>query len=261
MAQVSLAVARVGGATRLVHLAESGSARLRVPRSQGPAIEVVTINTGGGVAAGDRFATEIAVGGGAHLVATSAAAEKIYRSDGDVADIRTAIRVGCAGQIDWLPQETILFDRARLRRSLDVDVAAGGSALLFEAVVFGRAAHGEEVRSGYLQDRWRVRREGLLVYADTLCLSGEIAERLAHQAVAGGMKALATCLLVAPDAEARLDEARAALEGAGSACAASAWNGLLSARFLAQDVNTLRRDAARFLTALRRRPLPRVWHL
>ncbi|NNM73588.1 urease accessory protein UreD [Enterovirga sp. DB1703] len=261
-ARIALAVARLDGAvTRVTRIAESGSARLRLPKADGPALEAVTINTGGGIAAGDRFAAEIEVGAGAELVVTTAAAEKVYRSDGDTAEIATAVRVAHGGRLDWIPQETILFDEARLRRSLEVELEPGASALLFEATVFGRAAFGEAMRSGAYEERWRIRRGGRLVFADTLRITGSIAERLAKPSVAAGRRALATLLYVAPDAESRIEEARAALEGALCECGASAWNGLLALRFLSPDVETLRRDTARFMLAFRGRPMPRVWHL
>ncbi len=242
-------------------MSETGSARIRLPKCEGPALEAVTINTGGGIAAGDRFATDIEVASGAELVVTTAAAEKIYRSEGDTAAITTTIRVADGARLDWVPQETILYDRARLRRSLDVRLDESASALLFEATVFGRAAFGETMQSGAYEDRWRVRRGGRLVYADTLRVAGPIAELLARPALAAGNRALATIVYVAPDAESRIEEARAALDGAASQCGASAWNGLLAVRFLAGDVETLRRDAARFMTMFRGRALPRVWHL
>ena len=259
--RIALSVARLGDATRVARISEVGSARLRLPKSEGPALEAVTINTGGGIAAGDCFATDIDVAGGGDLVVTAAAAEKIYRSEGDTAEIVTTIRVADGGRLDWLPQETILYDAARLRRSLEVDVEPGASALLFEAVVFGRAAFGETMRSGAYEDRWRVRRGGRLVFADTLRISGAIDRELAKPTVAAGHRALATILYLAPAAESRIEEARAALDGASCECGASAWSGLLAVRFLARDIEMLRRDAARFMTTFRQRPMPRVWSL
>ena len=260
-ARLALHVERIAGATRVARIAESGSARLRLPKVEGPALEAVTINTGGGIAEGDRFTIAVDVGAGAELVVTTAAAEKIYRSLGDTAEVSTTLAVASGGTLDWVPQETILFDHARLRRGIAVDLAASASAMLFEATVFGRAAFGEHLTEGIYEDRWRVRRAGRLVYADTLRLAGTIAERLRAPTVAAGARALATILYVAPDAEARIEETRVCLEGAASECGASAWNGLLCIRFLAADVETLRRDAARFMTLFRGRPLPRVWHL
>ncbi len=260
-ARVVLGVERLGNATRVARIAETGSARLRLPKVEGSALEAVTINTGGAIAAGDRFTTGIEVASGAELVVTTAAAEKIYRSEGDTAAIATTLRVAAGARLDWVPQETILYDQARLHRSLDVELEEGASALLFEATVFGRAAFGETMRSGAYEDRWRIRRGGRLVYADTLRVAGSIAGQLAKPAMANGHRAVATIVHVAPDGESRIEEARAALDGAASECGASAWNGLLAIRFLAADVETLRRDAARFMTLFRGRPLPRVWHL
>ncbi|MGA0598031.1 urease accessory protein UreD [Enterovirga sp. CN4-39] len=260
-ARIALGVERLGAATRVVRIAETGSARLRLPKTEGPALEAVTINTGGGIAAGDRFATHIEVGGGAQLVVTTAAAEKIYRSEGDTAEIATTIRVANEGRLDWVPQETILYDAARLRRSLEVALEPGASALLFEATVFGRAAFGETMRSGAYADRWRIRRGDRLVYADTLRITGVIADQLAKRTTAFGRRALATIVYVASDAESRIEEARAALEDGESERGASAWDGLLAVRFLAPDIETLRRDAARFMTLFRGQKLPRVWHL
>ncbi len=259
--RIAFTVERMGPRSGIRRLAESGSARLRLPRIRDAAPEGVIINTAGGIAAGDRFTTVIALRPEAEFVLTTAAAEKIYRSDGATAEIVARIALGPRARLEWLPQEAILFDRARLLRRLDVDLDPTASVLLFEAVVFGRAASGEVVESGLFEDRWRVRRGGRLVYADTFRLEGPIAARLARPEVAAGGRALATLLYVAPDAEARLDQAREHLAGVTSECGASAWDGCLAVRWLAADIGTLRRDAARFMTAFRGRALPRVWLL
>jgi urease accessory protein len=256
--RVALSVARLGTTTRPVRIAESGASRVRLPRAAGAALEGVLINTAGGVACGDRFEVEAAVGPGADLVLATPAAEKVYRSDGDTAEIAIRATVDAGAGLAWLPQETILFDTARLRRRFDAELAADARLLLFESVVFGRSAFGEEVASGFFEDRWRIHRAGRLVYADMLRLSGPIAAQLSRPAIAGGARALATVLYVAPDTEARLHRARELLDGSGCASACSAWNGLLAVRFLAHDAAALRASAIRFIEALRG-PLPRVW--
>jgi urease accessory protein len=259
--RIGLAVEQLGGRTILRRKAEAGSARVRLPRVPGPGLEAVLINTAGGLAEGDRMATGIEAGPGADLVLTTAAAEKVYKSEGDTTSVDVTLRLGSGARLDWLPQETILFDRARLARRLDVDLAPDASLLLFEATVFGRAAHQERVETGFFEDRWRIRRGGRLVYADTFRLSGPIAARLERPTIAAGARAVATLLYVAPDAAVRVEEARALLEGAASECGTGAWNGCLAARFVASDVETLRRDAARAIAGLASRPLPRVWNL
>lgn len=256
---MAITAARLGPATRVARVAESGSLRVRMPRVPGPMLEAVLINTGGGIACGDRFDFELEAGPGAQIVLATPAAEKAYRSDGPTAEIMLKMTLGSGSDLAWVPQETIVFNNARLARRFEADVAADARLLLFEAVVFGRAARGEVVSEGHFEDRWRIRRDGRLVYADALRLGGPIAGLLDRPAIGAGARALATLLYVAPDAEERVDEARALLEGSICATGASAWNGLLAVRFLARDAAELRRDAARFLEGFRGCALPRVW--
>lgn len=259
-AHVTMSAAKIGERTQAMRVSEAGSLRVRFPNVAGRALEAVLLNTAGGIACGDAFAVTVNVEHGASVVLTTPAAERVYRSDGETAEYSVQLWLQPETTTCWLPQETILFDHARLRRRIEVDLLGGASLLIFEAVVFGRAARDETVNAGLLEDVWRIRRDGRLAYADTFRIAGDIAEQLRRPVVAGGARALATCLYIAPDAETRLDGARALLDDCTSECGASAWNGLLSIRFLADDVKTLRRDALAFLTGFRGEPLPRVWH-
>jgi urease accessory protein len=255
---VRAAFARRAGTSRLVALRQEGSAKLRLPRSAG-APRAVLINTAGGWAGGDAFRTEIAVGGEAEAAITTQACERVYRSTGAPARVATRLEVGAGGRLDWLPQETILFDGGRLERRLEADLAEDATLLAVEAVILGRGAMGETVRRGSLRDDWRVRRGGRLIHAEALRLEGEIAAAAARPATLDGARAFATLLLVAPEAEARLDATRAALGAAGGA---SAWNGKIVARAVAPDGLALRRAVVPALAALRDgRPLPRFWSL
>jgi len=183
---IALSVSAHVGRTRRKRVHEDGSLRVRFPNVEGQTLEGVIVNTGGGMTGGDRFAIEVAVESGASLMMGTAAAEKIYRSHGPDAEMTVALDLGENAQLAWLPQETILFDRARLSRRIDVDLAAGATLLMAEAVVLGRAAMGEAMNSGFFADRWRVRREGRLVYGDTARLDGAIAEKLAEPAITAG---------------------------------------------------------------------------
>ncbi len=253
--QVAFAVKQVGGKTRRASVHEAGSLRVRCPGAPAPELEAVLINTAGGVAGGDRFALEVAAGEGTRLVVTTAAAEKVYRTLGDPATIDVTLDVASGAELAWVPQETILFDRARLSRTIDVTLAADARIILAEAVVFGRAGMGETVEDGALFDRWRVRRDGRLVYAETVRLEGAIAKRLAEPAVAKGGLAIATVLAV-PGDEAAVTAVRAlTLDGE---VGASAWNGLAAVRLCGRDSATLRRDLVRVMTVLRG-ALPRLW--
>lgn len=255
---VRVEIGRTARGSAPLVVAESGGYRIRFPNAGG-ACEGVLINTGGGMAGGDRMAVEASLREGAAAVLTTQAAEKAYRSDGPDAEVAVRLVLASASRLEWLPQEQILFDGARLRRTLDVAMAGDASLTLVESVVFGRVARGEILESGAFRDRWRVRRDARLVLAEDVRLDGAIQNTLARKAVGNGARALATVLHVAPDAETRRDDARAALDDARSECGASAWNGMLVARFLSPDPQALRADLARFLERFRGRPMPRSW--
>ena len=121
----------------------------------GPEREAVIINTAGGIAGGDDFAIAIEAGQGARLAVISAAAEKVYRAIDAASRVNVRLSVGAGAALRWLPQETILFDAAKLNRSIEVDVADGGALVMAESTVFGRSAMEETVRQGELIDRCR----------------------------------------------------------------------------------------------------------
>ena len=250
--------AGLGGSQRgRVH--ESGSLRVRFPNGNSKAaLDAVIVNTGGGMTGGDCFDVDIKVGAGARLTVTTAAAEKIYRSLGPDTDIGVKLDVGPGGALTWLPQETIVFDQARLRRKIDIDLARDANLLLAEAAVFGRSAMGEAVTQGHFFDRWRLRVGGALVFAETLRLDGDISQHLAQRAIAGGGVAVAS-VIKCPGNEADAVAIRAMQDRFVGEVGVSAWNGLVVARLVATDGAALRRDLVAVLTALNAAPLPRLW--
>ncbi len=254
--RIALVVGVESGATRRRRVYEDGPLRVRFPNADGPMLEAAIVNTAGGIAGGDRHGIDISVGEGASLAVTTAAAEKVYRTHGPDAEVDIRLSVGVGAGLAWLPQETILFDRARLKRRIEVDLADDASLVLAEAVVFGRAAMGEAVDEGAFTDRWRVRRGGALLFAETVRLDGDVARRLAEPAVAAGGIALATVLVVPGD-----DGVAERVRGVADFCGevgVSAWNGLAVARLCAKDGAALRRDLVAVLTAIGV-ALPRLW--
>jgi urease accessory protein len=246
------------GVTRRGILHESGSLRVRFPSPEAEGLSGVFVNTAGGIAGGDRFDIGITAGEGARLTLTTAAAEKVYRAPGPVAELNIALKAEAGAHIGWLPQETILFDRARISRRIDIDLAETASLLLCEIVVFGRAAMGEKMLHGEFVDRWRLRRGGRLVFAETIRLDGEIGEKLARPAVAKGGVAIGTAL-IAPGDEAVVERIREATESFGGEVGISAWNGFAMARFCAQDAARLRADMMAVLGRASGMALPRLW--
>jgi urease accessory protein len=256
--RIALSVRHFAGATRPERVHEAGMLRVRFPNgARRDTLDAVIVNTAGGLAGGDRAEIAMKAAAQAQLTVTTAAAEKIYRSLGPATRIAVQLEAGAGASIAWLPQETILFDRMRLRRTIDVALAGDASLLMLEAVVFGRSAMGESVALGFLLDRWRVRVDGALVFADAIRLDGEIAKRLAQRAVTGAGVAVATVLKIPGD-----DQTVAAVRAVEPACSGevgvSAWNGLMISRLVASTDAALRHDLIRILAALGVAP-PRLW--
>lgn len=266
--RASLGVRMAGGRSRVATLEQSGAAKIRLPATAGGPLEAILINTAGGMTGGDRLDWAISVGEGASALATTQACEKAYRSSHGEAAVSTRLRVASGGRIAWLPQEMIVYDRSALVRSIEADLEPGAEALICEATIFGRQAMGEMVERASFRDAWRVRVAGRLVHAENLMLTGEIGGLLPRRAVLDGMAAMATVLLVAPEAEASLDRARSI---AGEQAGVSAWRvggrddagtGKLLARLVAKDGYDLRRRLVPLLELLNEQaPLPKVWSL
>jgi len=255
--------ARIGAKSAPARVFDAGGLRLRFPNSAGPC-EAVLVNTGGGMAGGDRAAIEFTLEAGADVHATTQSAEKVYRSDGEAAQVATHLTLAAGARLAWTPQETILFDKSRLVRRLDADLATDASLLLIEATVFGRLAMGEEQIAASLRDRWRIRRDGRLVFADDLRLD-DAAQTLSRPAVGREARAIASFLFMAPDAASRIEALRAifdeiaARDGAPLEAGASAVDGFVVGRGLSRDPAQLRAFVLAVMMALTGRPTPRVW--
>lgn len=252
--RIALTLANQGGQTKRARVHESGSLRVRFPNSA-DVCEAVIVNTAGGMAGGDCFAIDLALQAGASVVCGTAAAEKVYRSTGTDAVFDVRLSVGAGARLVWIPQQTILFDAARLARRIEADVAEGGSLIIAETVVFGRTAMGESVRTGLLRDTWRVRIGGRLAFAENVRLDGAIAEKLRKAAVGDGANVVATILMAPADESlvAKLRELTFQTEAG-----ASVWNGIAIARFCSRDAAALRRDLVLALGALGQ-SVPRLW--
>jgi urease accessory protein len=254
--RIALAVAAADGVTRRTRVDERGSLRVRFPGSHNGELETILVNTAGGMAGGDRFAIDVAAGPDARLLFGTTAAEKVYRSLGPATTVAVKLTVSAGATLRWLPQETILFDRARLTRRIDVEMEEGATLVLAEAVVLGRSAMGETVEEGELIDRWHIRVGGELIFAESVRLTGAIAKRLAEPASAAGGCAIATVLIV-PGGEHQVEAVRA--QTLSGEVGISAWNGIAVARLVAPDGAMLRRDLAAVLAALATGPLPKLW--
>jgi urease accessory protein len=262
--------ADAAGTTRMAQLFQEGSAKIRIPRDgERRALEAVLINTSGGLTGGDTLGWEVEAGAGTILTLTTQACEKVYSSAAGDAKVSARILAANGARVNWLPQETILFNEGRLSRSLDADLAAGATLLALEAVIVGRRAHGETVADGLFRDRWRIRREGRLIHAEETCLEGPFG-RYGTKAALGANLAFATLLLVGGDAAGLVGAARNSIAASGVDGGASAWtvgqSGKLLARLAARDGYELRKALIPLLRLLNgsaqgEAGLPRIWSI
>jgi urease accessory protein len=250
--------ARVGTRTEPERLFETGGLRWRFPRSSS-LCEVAIVNTGGGVAGGDSYSVSLTLGEGAEVEATTPSAERTYRSDGPSAFIATRLTLMPRARLFWLPQETLMFEGARLERRLEIDTSGEAEFLVAETLVFGRLAMGEIRIDASLRDSWRIRRDGRLMFADETRID-HAGATLERKAVGAGARVLSTIVASSPNIEARLPDLRAALEGAGPRVesGASAFDGLIVARLLAASFDQLRMGLVASIVALGGRK-PRLW--
>lgn len=248
------------GSTVAVDYREADGYKLRFPRTPARRPEAVVINTGGGVAGGDTVELSAALEDAASAAITTPAAERVYgAADLAAAVIEVKLSLGDGASLAWLPQETILFNGARLQRQISVDMAGSARLVLLETLVFGRQAMGEALSCGAVIDRWTIRRNGELVLTEAVRLEGDMAGTLQTPASAGGARVVSTLLYVAPDATDLLQPVRTALADHEPIAAASAWNGLLVVRVVAHDSETVRGIHTRLVPLLSGHPPPRVW--
>ena len=244
------------GQTEIERLFQEGCAKVRLPHTHDASLQAVLMNTAGGLTGGDHIVWTAEARAGAKLVLTTPACERVYRSLGSDAVVENRLIAGEGAHIDWLPQETILYEGSLLTRRLDVDLAGGATLTAVEAILLGREAMGEAARSAHLRDNWRIRRNGRLIHAEATVLSADPHERDGLSLLDGAL-AFATVLHVAPDAERRLDAVRAVLPPTGGA---SVIGERLTVRLLAESGLALRRSLSPIIALLSNAgSVPRLW--
>ncbi len=262
-ASLRLRFAHDGGATRLVECEHRGP--LRVQKALYPEgariCHAIMIHPPAGVVGGDRLAIDASAGPDAHAFLTSPGAAKWYRANGklSVQDVRLAVGAGAA--LEWMPQETIFFDDARVRLTHQVELAADASYIGAEILCFGRRASGERFASGAVAQRTQVRRGGKLVWWEQGVLHGGSP---AMGSVLGldGASVCATLIGVGKPLPAALLDAIRALD---PKLALSQVKSVFAARYLCDDSEQARRVITGVWQLLRPHllgcaaPLPRIW--
>ncbi len=227
--------------------------------------EAVLVNTGGGIAGGDRLEFGVTALANASIAVTSQAAEKVYRSLNEPARIATRLQACEAAKLAWLPQETIVFNWGRLSRETEVELSSGAELLALEWLVLGRAAHGEEMVGGHITDSWRVKKDGRLIWADSFRVTDEVFPHVHRKALLSNCKAVATLIYFGPHLDARMEYLRDIAASLECHCAATSVAGLIIVRFAAKASYDLRLALRNFLQQFSRelKPgpfrVPKMW--
>ncbi|MGE0700536.1 MAG: urease accessory protein UreD [Hyphomicrobiaceae bacterium] len=248
-----------GTRTVVASVAERGGYRMTRPSTFAPHLEALQLNSAGGIAGGDRIETRYELGPGADVVHTTSSGERVYRTAGPPARLELSVLLEPGARLDWLPHQTLVYAGASLDRRIEVQMASDSRLLLVEMLTFGRPESNEGDMAVRINDQWRIRRDGRLVYAEALRFSGVLGDVLTRPAIGGGARASAVLLLVARDAPDQVDPVRRVLESDAWESGVSAWDGLLAARLLAQRPGQLVAALARAIPILSGRALPRVW--
>ena len=255
---VALSTKQTQQGSALADLRQSGAMKALFPRPRGKALEAIVINTAGGITGGDTFAFSAVAGHDTALTLTTQAAERAYRAQpSERARVENRLQVHTGARLNWLPQETILFEACAVDRTMHVELEDGASVLLVEPLVFGRAAMGETLRAASFKDRIEVRRHGKPLFLDAMTLNGDVTSQLDNAGVAAGAGALALLVYIADDAETHLEKLREMLpETAGASLIGK---DVLVARFLAQDSFELRQSLIPIIEHLTNDAPPRSW--
>jgi urease accessory protein len=254
-----LAVKTGNGRTRIDTLYQEGCAKILLPEIDDRSLEAVMINTSGGLTGGDEMRWRFDVADDCRAQVTTQACERIYKASAGTTDVASILEVGERASLAWLPQETILFEGSALKRTLTVDLAETSRALIVEPVVFGRKAMGEDVQNCLFRDRWRIRREGRLIHAEDFTIGPDTASMLSRPALLGGMRTMATVLLLDADAERHFEPSR---EIVGTKGGVSFWSGKLLARLVDGDAYSLRKRLVPLIELLNEKAgVPKVWSI
>ena len=238
--------------TQIIDIFQKSPVRIMFPRvTGGPVEEAVLINTGGGIAGGDRLEYWVTAIEGASIAVTSQAAEKVYRALDEPARITTKLKVSEAAKLAWLPQETILFNTARIYRNTEIEVSFGAEVLAVEWIVLGRSAYGEQMVNGQITDSWRVKKDGRLIWADSFRCIDETYPHLCTKALLSNCKAIGTLVYFGQDVDIRVESIRRIAPSLECCCGATLVRGVMIVRFAAEVAFALRLALHRVLQQFR----------
>ncbi len=269
-AEIALGFTRLDSGTVLSERRHRGP--LRVQKALYPegrdVCQTILLHPPSGIAGGDRLHIAVNVGPEAHAQITTPGAGKWYRSGGEEASQTLDFTVGADAILEWLPQETIVFDGARSRMETRVQLGAGSRYFGWEILCLGRSASGERFANGFIDLHTRIERNGQPLWLERGHIEGNdplLASRAGWAGASIGGTLLATLpseIEIAP----LLEACRAIAPRDDAEHAMTALPGLLVGRYLGHNSEAARNWFAALWETLRPRLLgrpaltPRIWN-
>jgi len=246
------------GQSAIRRLRQSGSLKCLFPRRDGASLEAVLLNCAGGVTGGDHFSLSVRAEPRTTLTLTTQAAERIYRAlPGEMGQVHAHLEVEKGARINWLPQETILFDGCCLNRSLTIDLSEDAKLLMAEPLVFGRFEMGEALHCASFLDCIEIRRDGNPIFLERIGLQSDVQATLNRLGIAVGAHTMASLVYVADDADAKRDLLHRMLPR--HAGVSLIHDDVLNIRLLAKDSDELRSNLIPILKHLNKGVIPKCW--
>ena len=270
-AAIRLVFAKGPHRTDMVRCAHYGPLRVQRPfYPEGECCHCYLLHPPGGIAPGDDLRVDVSVQAGAEALLTTPSAGRVYRTD----DAGTAQFQGVTAQVEegacleWLPQETIVFDGASVTLTNAFELAAEANLLAWEILVLGRRASGESYTSGRCLQHLQVRREGRWLLNERSEFNAGDPMLMAHWGMAGASVTATLLATVDTDLAARdrLRDGLAAFEFEGALWGLTQKPGVLICRYLGHSPEQARKGFAWLWSVLR--PMmsgraaspPRIWN-
>ena len=250
--------------TRLTRKIHDGPLVVQKPLyPEGEAVcHAIVVHPPGGIAGGDELTLNAVAGRQASVLLTTPGAAKWYRSAG--AQAKQSIAFGVQGLLEWLPQETIVFDGALAETAFAADLDADAGLIGWDIVCLGRTGSGERFRRGRYRSTFQLRREGRLLWLERGRIDGG-GRLLESPAGLNGQPVFGTLFACFPNFEGKMLNALRAENPTDGEGAVTLLPGVLLARYLGDSSEAARR----YFTALWRilRPAlagrdavePRIW--
>jgi urease accessory protein len=265
-ARLELGFAKRADRTVLAHRRHSGPLTVQKPFYPEPSgtCHVYLLHPPGGVAGGDSLELDISVADGAHALLTTPAAGKFYRSDGRQALWRQRFKAESGSTLEWLPQETIVFDGSRAELCSRVDVETGARFIGWETVCLGRPAARESFLLGHYRQRLEIWHEERPLLIERSLFQG--GDRLLSAAWGMQECPVGATLFAWPADSQTLEQLRVQVPEDAGLFGATLIDGLLVCRYLGSQAEHARRALIVAWRVLRPRLLglpacePRIWN-